>query len=303
MNRLLLLAGAAAALGVAAFATAAPAFAWDSIIEGKPAALEAGGLNGVYIWHDDSGLNLETTDAQDSGHLYTGTLTTDGAFTGLEAVHLESDDAATIVSPTELTFHFNTFNGIDGIRFHIDGGTQIGFNLTIDGHEETADGVFLGAYSQHPNATPFTITRAGGGPNPPPPGENPIVGHPKALDAGSNAGVYLWKDGGLHLATTDPENVEHHYSGSVQTDGTVLDLQPVKLEGDDTFTLTGPHNDELDFDFHTFSGIDGVGFRVKGGTYAIVTLYRDGSPLPVDHIFLGAYSQHPDTDPFTAAIQ
>ena len=80
-------------------------------------------------------------------------------------------------------------------------------------------------------------------------------------------------------------------------------MKPFKDEGDDTFTVTGPNNDDLDFDFHTFSGVDGVDFRVKGGSYAIVTLYRDGDPLPIDHIFLGAYSQHPDTDPFSAALQ
>jgi hypothetical protein len=302
MRRLLLFAGAAATLGAAAFTTAAPAFAWQSVIEGKPASLEAGSLHGVYFWHDDAGLNLSTTDAHDNGHLYKGTLTTDGAFNSLEDVHLEDGDSATIVSPTQLDFSFNTFNAIDGIRFRIDGGAQISLDLTVDGHAERADNVFLGAYSQHPDTNPFTVTRAGGGPTPPPPGENPIIGRPKALDAGSAAGAYFWKEDGLHLATTDPENVEHHYSGTVQTDGSVTDVQPVKFEGDDTFAVTGENNDTLDFDFHTFSGVDGVGFRVKGGSYAIVTLYRDGNPLPIDHIFLGAYSQHPDTDPFSAQL-
>jgi hypothetical protein len=303
MHKLALIGAAAATLGLAAFAAAAPAFAWESVIEGRPAALEAGGLNGVYFWHDSGGLNLETTDAQDSGHLYTGTLTTDGAFTNLQRIKLEQDDSATIVSPTQLDFSFNTFNGVDGISFAIDGGTQVTLSLSLDGHPIGVDSIFEGAYSQHPDANPFTVTRAGGGPPPPPPGENPILGKPQALEAGGSAGVYFWKLDGLHVVTTDPENVEHHYSGSIQTDGTVIDVKPYKLEGDDTFTVTGPNNDELDFDFHTFSGIDGVDFRVKGGSYAIVTLYRDGDPQPIDHIYLGAYSQHPDTDPFTAEIR
>ena len=79
-------------------------------------------------------------------------------------------------------------------------------------------------------------------------------------------------------------------------------MKPVKFESDDYFAVTGPRNDELDFDFHTFSGIDGVTFHVKNGSSVTVTLYRDGSPLPVDHIFLGAYSQHPDSNPFVADI-
>jgi hypothetical protein len=302
MKRAILLGGAVLAFGALALATAAPAFAWEQIIEGKPAALEAGGLDGAYFWHDPDGLHLETTDAQRAGHHYTGTLTTDGAFTAVQLVRPENDDSFTQPAPGILTFSFVTFSGIDGIQFHIDGGTQVTLDLQLDGHELPVDNIFLGAYSQHPKSNPFTVTRAGGGPPPPPPGDNPIIGKPKALEAGSTAGVYFWKADDLHIATTDPEGTEHHYSGTLVTDGTIVAVQPVKDESDDTFTVTGPHNDELDFDFHTFSGIDGVAFRVRGGSYAVLTLYRDGALLPIDHIFLGAYSQHPDSNPFTADI-
>jgi|GEM_PF-1678958 len=303
MKRLALLCAGVLALGAAALASATPAFAWQQIIEGKPAALEAGGLDGAYFWHDSDGLHLETTDAQRVGHHYAGTLSTDGAFTSVQLVRAEQDDTVTQPAPGELVFSFVTYSGIDGVQFHIDGGTQITLNLTLDGHPLPVDNIFLGAYSQHPDDNPFTITRAGGGPPPPPPGENPIVGRPKALEAGGDAGVYFWQDGGLHLATTDPEGVEHHYSGTIVTDGTVVDVHRYRDESDDTVTVTGPQNDELDFDFHTFSGLDGVDFRVHGGSYAILTLYRDGAPLSVDHIFLGAYSQHPDTNPFIATLR
>ena len=183
MHRTFMLGAAALACAAAAVATVAPAFAWDSVIEGHPAALEAGGLNGVYFWHEGDGLHLYTTDAHDNGHLYAGTLTTDGSFANLQRDHLEQGDQASIDTPQQLSFSFHTFDGLDGISFQIDGGSQITLSLSLDGRPLGADSTFLGAYSQHPDSEPFTITRAGGGPPPPPPG-NPIAGSTEVVRCG-----------------------------------------------------------------------------------------------------------------------
>jgi hypothetical protein len=127
-----------------------------------------------------------------------------------------------------------------------------------------------------------------------------IEGYPQSLEAGSTAGVYFWHDAnGQHLRTTDPDGTEHWYYGVLTTDGTFTNLERVRDERDDSASIVGPADNELDFRFHTFSGIDGIDFRIDGGSYQTLTLYRDGSVLPVDHIFLGAYSVHPDNNPFT----
>ena len=127
-----------------------------------------------------------------------------------------------------------------------------------------------------------------------------IEGYPRSLEAGGTAGVYFWHgNDGLQLRTTDPEHVEHWYYGVITTDGHFNSLKLVQAEKDDHAEIVGPADNELDFRFHTFSGIDGMDFRIDGGTYQTLTLYRDGAPLSIDNAFLGEFSVHPDNNPFT----
>ena len=106
--------------------------------------------------------------------------------------------------------------------------------------------------------------------------EGRIEGQPASLHAGAASGVYFWHegtDGGLHLRTTDPEGVEHWYTGQIFTDGTIRDLDRTMLEpwqGDKASVDPGGHS--LTFTFHTFSGIDGINYYIDGGTYETVDL-------------------------------
>ena len=125
-----------------------------------------------------------------------------------------------------------------------------------------------------------------------------IEGMPRSFEAGSTGGYYFWHDGaGLHLWTTDPEGVDSHYTGTITTDGAFEDLSLEHPESDDSVTANGTGT--LTFNLHTASGIDGLNVKVHGGTLVRLDLHRDGYQTGVDHIFLGAYSVHPDHDPFT----
>lgn len=128
-----------------------------------------------------------------------------------------------------------------------------------------------------------------------------IEGRPVSLEAGGTSGVYFWHDpdGGLYLRTTDPENVEHWYTGQIATDGTIRDLDRSRLEpGQGDMATVDPTHHLITFRFHTFSGLDGIEYFIDGGSYQTVDLQRDGVDLPIDNIFLGAYSVHPDNNPF-----
>jgi hypothetical protein len=141
--------------------TTAAAFAWGSRIEGRPQAFDAGGTSGVYFWHEsDDGLHLRTTDPNPVDHLFTGTITTDGNFHDLDLIRLEQDDTATI-DPTGhmLTFSFNTYAGVDGLDYYIDGGTWQTLSLKIDGRQLSPARIFLGEDSVHPDHDPFTALR------------------------------------------------------------------------------------------------------------------------------------------------
>lgn len=136
-----------------------------------------------------------------------------------------------------------------------------------------------------------------------------IEGRPVSFEAGSSPGVYFWhEDAGMRLRTTDPENVEHIYRGVLTSDGTFAALDLVKAERDDMASIDASGH-KLSFSFHTYSGIDGMDFQIDGGTQLTLSLYRDdydaagkklsSQRLPIDNIYLGAYSVHPDRNPFT----
>src|SRR5581483_1540110 len=124
----------------------------------------------------------------------------------------------------------------------------------------------LGDNSHHPASNPFTLQE---------PGYN---GRPDGFHAGDGSGVYLWHragvDHGWHLETTDPAKTgAHSYTGTISSDGKIVDVQGVQLESGDTAGLDGSGN--LTFSFKTYSGIDGVDWRVDGGTQLTFTLYED----------------------------
>jgi len=122
---------------------------------------------------------------------------------------------------------------------------------------------------------------------------------PDAFDAGDAAGVRICRVGDAYrLETTDPaKSGAHEYTGQLTTDGKFTDVQLVRAEQDDSASIDG--NGKLNFDFKTYSGIDGVDFHVddqaKGITFS---LYVDGRQIPVNHIWIGDHGRHPENDPF-----
>ncbi|HLG72431.1 MAG TPA: hypothetical protein VK009_18595 [Chloroflexota bacterium] len=285
-----LIASTLTALGLAG-ALAAPAFA------ARPDGFHAGDASGVYIWHTagvDHGWHLETTDPRTGGvHTYTGTLTTDGKFSDVHLVRAENDDSATIDGNGNLNFSFRTASGIDGMDFRDPGGTHITFNLSMDGSPLPTSEINLGDNSRHPASNPFTLNE---------PGYN---GQPDGFKAGDASGVYLWHrvgvDHGWHLETTDPAKTgAHTYTGTVTTNGKFVDVQLVRAENDDSATVDG--NGTLNISFKTYSGIDGVDWRVDGGTQMTFTLYEDGQLMSTTAINIGDGSSHPASDPFTLNV-
>ena len=285
-----LLTSTLAALGLAA-ALAAPALA------AQPDGLHRGDPAGMYIWHRagvDHGWHLETTDPRNTGaHTYTGTVTTDGKFTDVQLVRPEKDDSATIDGNGNLDFKFVTYSGIDGVDFRDPGGSKITLTLYLDGSLLPTSQIYLGDASRHPAANPFTLREPG------------YDGHPDGFDAGDGSGVYLWHrvavDHGWHMETTDPAKTgAHTYTGTVTTDGKFVDVQGVQLESDDSVELDG--NGNLTFGFKTYSGIDGVDWRVDGGTQMTFTLYEDGQLMSSSSINIGDASHHPAADPFSLGV-
>ncbi|HTE85701.1 MAG TPA: hypothetical protein VK821_13305, partial [Dehalococcoidia bacterium] len=125
-----------------------------------------------------------------------------------------------------------------------------------------------------------------------------IEGRPLSFRTGSRAGAYFWHDNpvGLSLRTTDQIGVHHEYTGTITTDGTFINISPIQLDPDDSVSLDGS-GQILSFDFHTFSGVDGVDFEIAGGTGQELYIQWDGRDIPVARVYLGRNSVHPLYDP------
>ncbi|HEX6513838.1 MAG TPA: hypothetical protein VF157_16155 [Chloroflexota bacterium] len=133
----------------------------------------------------------------------------------------------------------------------------------------------------------------------------PTVAHdrrrcPDGFDAGDAAGIRICrgKEGEWRLMTTDPaKSGAHEYTGTLTTNGKFDDVQLIRPENDDAASLDGQGN--LVFDFKTYSGIDGVSFRVGGGANEVTfNLMLDDQQLAPSHIWIGDNGRHPKSDPF-----
>lgn len=148
------------------------------------------------------------------------------------------------------------------------------------------------AFAQTPTAT-------GASPNPQTRHDR---GCPDRFDAGDTAGVRICHGAtGWRLETTDPaKSGAHEYTGTLTSNGKFGDVYLIRAESDDSATIDG--NGNLNFDFKTFSGIDGVHFRIDGGNQLTFNLSVDGQQLPPQHIWIGDNGRHPASDPFTLPI-
>lgn len=139
--------------------TADPEF-WPLDIQGRPTKLDAGSTRGWYFWHDDNGLHLDTTTPRPTDHTFQAVLTTKGTFRDIDKIHLERDDDIILLNNGhELVVQFHTYDGIDGVNFHIDGGDSVTLRLMENGHLIDRGNIFVGHDNEHPWSDPFTIDR------------------------------------------------------------------------------------------------------------------------------------------------
>lgn len=118
------------------------------------------------------------------------------------------------------------------------------------------------------------------------------------LNEQSPVGYYIWhNDDGMHLRTHGPGS-EHDFVARLHSDGIFYNVDAVRLESADKFSVTdGGHTILLHF--HTYNWTDGLDYRVMGGTYVRYNVKLDGQETPTTSIYLGKDGAHPATDPFT----
>ena len=133
-------------------------FAWSPRVEGKPDGFRPGSSRGYYIWHDQNGFHLVTTDRRE--HKFSGVIRTDGNFIDVRSQRTEQDDFFRVSRDREkLTFKFDTDGETDGLKFRVDGGRFVEFDLFVDGHRINPREIHIGDDGWSPKDSNFRLRR------------------------------------------------------------------------------------------------------------------------------------------------
>jgi hypothetical protein len=129
----------------------------------------------------------------------------------------------------------------------------------------------------------------------------PTASGTPTVDDSRPMGYFVWhNEDGFHLRTHGP-GAEHVFDAVLRTKGTFENVDVIKLENDDRVdVLDGGHT--LAIRFHTFDGIDGVNFTVRGGESMRLNLKVDDEHISTSSIFLGEDGRHPEHNPFTIRL-
>ena len=136
-------------------------------VDGRP-SFDAGDTGAAYIWHDDSGWHLRTTDAVSTPHHYTGTIAVspDAAVTSLRAVQLERDDHVWRTGDNVIHYDFTTHTGIDGLDLTVSScdpshrSETLRFHLVDNGYTQDPARIKLGPNKVHPPSADFSVQRS-----------------------------------------------------------------------------------------------------------------------------------------------
>jgi hypothetical protein len=124
---------------------------------GQP-EITSGESNGYFIWSDDSGWHIRWT-AKGKAHTFSGTVTTDIAFSTFKPVGKDKKDY--VSKPSDNTIKFDARaeeGGKDGADFNLSpSAKKITFDLKIDGAAAPVKDIKMGKKKQSPATNPFSL--------------------------------------------------------------------------------------------------------------------------------------------------
>lgn len=123
-----------------------------------------------------------------------------------------------------------------------------------------------------------------------------VQGKPHQLGEGATGYFVYHNDDGWRLRTHDSPSGKT-FSGRLHTDGEFVDVSLVRAESTEELAIDdGGHT--IRFRFRTFNHIDGLDFRVNGGTRVRFNLQTNGAQTPTGDIWVGHDGLHPPHNPF-----
>lgn len=123
-------------------------------------------------------------------------------------------------------------------------------------------------------------------------------GRPAQFDPGDSSGYFIWHDSrGWNLITTAEGRREHHFSGTIRTDGEIQNVKAMRLERGDRLR-PDYRKDSIQFSFRSNEQEDGIHFNISGERYVQFELYIDGRRVDPRFIFVGRQGWRPSQSPF-----
>lgn len=126
-----------------------------------------------------------------------------------------------------------------------------------------------------------------------------VQGRPAGINPKTTSATYMWHDGnGWHVRVTHRTTNLKSFSGQITTTGTFSKAKPVRLEKNDTFSVS---NDKkvITFVFKNYGYIDGVNFYTRCAPSITFAFQSDGKTQPARRIVIGRRSTRPHHNPFT----
>lgn len=125
----------------------------------------------------------------------------------------------------------------------------------------------------------------------------PVEGTPAAMQQGDKRGYFIWHDmNGMHVRV-HTKMFAIPFSGTVKTDGQFVAVHGNKLEFGDHYSLDADKK-TLKFKFLAAGGVDGIDFKVMGGTHLSFALFMGGSPVNPAEVYLGHEGWRPSSHQF-----
>jgi uncharacterized repeat protein (TIGR01451 family) len=136
---------------------------WPQAVTGYPALpSESAKPTGYFIGVVNNVWTLYSHSKTVTGAMYTGTITTTGTFSNVIGLRLDNpsnDYLKVSKGMNKITFHFRTGRFVDGLRFESSCGSQVVFNLEVNGQTAPLKSVHLGNPTTKATSTPQTFVR------------------------------------------------------------------------------------------------------------------------------------------------
>jgi hypothetical protein len=295
--------------------------------QGRPTDYNAGNSSGYYIWQDGERWYVQTANTG-TQRLFSGMIETDGSFVDVSTMPSEKvERVAMDVRSQKIEFSFNSLAKNDGFSFSLINSQNATFTFYIDGRPVDSSNIYIGRQNRHPNSHSFSINNKPNengynnwSPNNETTSRSRFQGQPTELNPGNVFGYFIWQEQNRWVVQTTTTGNERQFNGTIETDGTISDVQTSPSQRSDGQSVNTANN-KINFTFKTGGTNTGVSislgegirfnksdkmnefsFRVTDGSILKFNLYADGQLIDPANIYLGRENQHPSSGSGTLKI-